>query len=394
MAPLLHRLALTLSLSLASAIAVANGPALPPPATHDDGAVDAAARGDFATAERLWRPQADAGDAEAQYNLGVLALHGLGREASASAAANWFRLAAKQNYTSAQYNLGLLLLKGGDGVKQDQAAALALFVQAAAAGHPRAREMARLLGRDDAVEKRPARIAPRPVDDRPLQLGHLAAPPAAPVAPRPPMPRRPVPALDAIPATGLMPDRQHAVYADGSSPAGVDRGPENSPEPIVAAAAAEPIAATAVPLVEPVRADSPPDRPVASETTPPAGAAEPPPPVQPSAPRPQPSPARQPAATLPAEVPTPGRRAGEPPAGLRVQLGSLPERLQAEREMARLWQKHADLLSGIEGRVEVAVLNGDRTTFRIRSGPLPPSLPADSICARLAPRGERCLTTR
>ena len=59
----------------------------------EDG-LDAAKRGDYATALRLWRPLAEEGDAFAQYNLGLIYAAGLGVPRDDVRAHMWFSLAA------------------------------------------------------------------------------------------------------------------------------------------------------------------------------------------------------------------------------------------------------------------------------------------------------------
>ena len=56
-----------------------------------DDALAAAARGEYATALRLWRPLADEGDADAQYNLGVMYNNGDGVSRDYAEAMKWHR---------------------------------------------------------------------------------------------------------------------------------------------------------------------------------------------------------------------------------------------------------------------------------------------------------------
>ena len=51
-------------------------------------------RGDYATALREWRPLAEQGDADAQYNLGVMYEHGQGVPQDYAHAHMWYNLAA------------------------------------------------------------------------------------------------------------------------------------------------------------------------------------------------------------------------------------------------------------------------------------------------------------
>ena len=71
----------------------------------DDGQ-SAYERGDYATAFRLWRPLAEHGDVEAQYNLGVMYETGRGvpRDYVYVSAYRWFDLAAAQGNREAAYN--------------------------------------------------------------------------------------------------------------------------------------------------------------------------------------------------------------------------------------------------------------------------------------------------
>ena len=66
----------------------------------------AAQRGDYATALREWKPLAEQGNADAQYNLGVMYAQGKGIPQNHKTAVKWYRLAAKQGDAFAQYNLG------------------------------------------------------------------------------------------------------------------------------------------------------------------------------------------------------------------------------------------------------------------------------------------------
>lgn len=90
-------------------------------ADFDDG-LAAALRGDFATALREWRPLAEQGHADAQYNLGVMYDEGEGVSESTSEAMKWYLRAAEQGNSDAQYNLGATYDEG-DGVPENNQAA-------------------------------------------------------------------------------------------------------------------------------------------------------------------------------------------------------------------------------------------------------------------------------
>lgn len=57
---------------------------------------------------QLYQEKASKGDAEAQYQLGLLFMNGKGTIQNFEEAAKWFKLAANQNHALAQYQLGLI----------------------------------------------------------------------------------------------------------------------------------------------------------------------------------------------------------------------------------------------------------------------------------------------
>jgi tetratricopeptide (TPR) repeat protein len=95
--------------------------------------VDAWMGGKYDVAIREWRPLAEAGDPDAQFNLGQAYRLGRGVTADPRAAETWFEKAAKQGHEQAQANLGLSLFQNGD-----RARAMPWIVKAAEAGDPRA----------------------------------------------------------------------------------------------------------------------------------------------------------------------------------------------------------------------------------------------------------------
>ena len=92
---------------------------------------DAYGRGDYATALREWRPLAGQGDADAQYNLGLMYHSGKGVPQDYAEAVKWYRKAAEQGHADAQYDLGSKYAKG-QGVAQDYVRAYMWFNLAAA----------------------------------------------------------------------------------------------------------------------------------------------------------------------------------------------------------------------------------------------------------------------
>lgn len=68
--------------------------------------------GEGEQAVALWKPLAEKGFADAQYNLGIVYLHGDGVSKNDGEAIKWFRLAAEQGDRSAQQQLGVMILHG------------------------------------------------------------------------------------------------------------------------------------------------------------------------------------------------------------------------------------------------------------------------------------------
>jgi TPR repeat protein len=97
-------------------------------------AVEAANTGDYATALRLWRPLAEQGIANAQFNLGLMYDRGLGVPQNYAEAASWYRRAGEQGNVDASVNLGLMYLYSRHGVAHDPAEAASWFRKAAEQG--------------------------------------------------------------------------------------------------------------------------------------------------------------------------------------------------------------------------------------------------------------------
>ncbi len=74
--------------------------------------LDAYERGDYDTALKEWRPLAEQGDADAQFNLGIMYDNGQGVPEDDREAVRWYRLAADQGHAAAQNNLGRKFFQG------------------------------------------------------------------------------------------------------------------------------------------------------------------------------------------------------------------------------------------------------------------------------------------
>jgi TPR repeat protein len=95
--------------------------------------IEAWQKADYAGAVAIWRPLADAGDADAQFNLGQAYRLGRGVRIDLSVAKVFFERAASAGHLDAATTLGLLLFQNGD-----QAQGLKWLRQAADQGEPRA----------------------------------------------------------------------------------------------------------------------------------------------------------------------------------------------------------------------------------------------------------------
>ena len=107
-----------------------------PTLTADTAAgVRAFRRGDYATALREWKPLAERGEPEAQFNLGTLYEKGLGVTKSYDEAFKWYSLAAAQGEAQAEYRLGEMYAHGA-GKPQNYGEASLWFTRAAEQGDP------------------------------------------------------------------------------------------------------------------------------------------------------------------------------------------------------------------------------------------------------------------
>ena len=78
----------------------------------------AAQHGDFATAFKEWKPLAEEGYSNAQFNLGLMYQEGKDVPQDYKEAVRLYQLAAEQGDADAQYNLGFMY-GSGKGVVQD-----------------------------------------------------------------------------------------------------------------------------------------------------------------------------------------------------------------------------------------------------------------------------------
>ena len=119
------QLALTAMLALCASTAVAQ---------DFDKGLSAYNAGDYQTAFNEWKPLAEQGDGDAQFNLGLMYETGDGAARDYAEAIKWYRLAARQGVTKAHNNLGLLY-ELGTGVLQNNVTAHMWYNIASANGN-------------------------------------------------------------------------------------------------------------------------------------------------------------------------------------------------------------------------------------------------------------------
>ncbi len=124
----------------------------------------------YATALRVWLPEARGGDAEAQYFVGQIYERGLGTEPDFAAAVEWYQQSAERDFAPAMVNLGYLY-EAGLGVERDKERALSLYRRAAGGNGDlvvmQEEELSRLRGE---LDQRTAEV--ESLQARVTELGH------------------------------------------------------------------------------------------------------------------------------------------------------------------------------------------------------------------------------
>ena len=287
--------------------------------------------GDYPLAIANWRPLADRGDADAQYNIAQAYFLGRGVPQNSNLAEQWYERAARQGHEEAQANYGLLLFQNGR-----RREAMPWIEQAANRGDPRAQYVyGTALYNGDLVAA-----------DLPRAYAMMSRAAAAGLPP----------AISQLAA--MEPHLSAADRARGAQLAGTLPGPHPSTQ----VANAEPpprspaITQSRPPETRPPAVRPRPERPVETAERPP---------VQP---RPRPEhpvqTAERPAA--PAPVAAAGGR-------WRIQLGAY----SSEANARRAWSEVAGRLGGLR---PVIVHAG--AVFRLQAGPLASRAAADQACAR------------
>ena len=312
--------------------------------------VDAWGRGDFAAAIAEWRGPAEAGDADAQFNLGQAYKLGRGVTQDLGQAEKWYKKAADQGHLQANDNYGLILFQSnrrsealpylqasaqrgeprsqyvlgtghfnGDFVEKDWIKAYALMTRASAQGLPQATSNMAQMDRFIPVEdrRRAIELAGKMEQDekrvRTAQIGGL----------------RPAQSTDAVQTAQLPPSRPAMPT------------PETAPVPA----------------------------PVSPGVT--------------YAPTPGPLPA---APAVPAATTAPVRAAAS--GDWRVQLGAFSD----ENKAKNLWTRLESSISVLAGTQPYLVRAGGIT--RLQAGPFTTRTQADTICSSVKASGNDCIVKR
>ena len=326
----------TLAAAASLAVVAGGGVAL---AQDTQRGIEAWRTGDYDAAVRLWRPLADRGDADAQYNLGHAYKLGRGVPQNLNLAEQWYERAARQGHEDAAANLGLILFQNG---RRQQA--MPYIQRAADRGDPRAQYVlgTALFNGDLVGTDLPRAYA----------LMTRAAEQGLP------------PAL-----SQLRQMEQHISEADRARGIELARAlPTLAPAAAAAAASGGPPSVTATPS-RPARA-----RPsqTASNQRPNPPATTAPPRRTPPVSQPAPSAAR-PSSPAPAPAAASGR--------WRVQLGAY----SSEANARRAWGSVSGRLPGLQ---PAFVRAGNLT--RLQAGPLADRTAADRACATARSAGLAC----
>lgn len=311
--------------------------------------VDAWQQGDYARAIAEWRPLAQAGDPDAQFNMGQAYKLGRGVQPDLAAATDWYRKASAQGHFRAEDNLGLLLFQQGD-----RAGAMPFLQRASTRGEPRAQYIVgTALFNGDMIGK------------------------------------------DWVRAYALMTRASASGLAQAStSLEQMDKYiPEAQRKQGLAMAASleqsEKGAALASTATAPMAASRPAPGPIRTAELPPSTIGQP-------APIPQPAPAK-PVATKPAPqvavakpAPRPTAVASALPApsasgGWRVQLGAFGEDGRARG----LWNSLTAKVGGLSAYQPFLVKAGAIT--RLQAGPVASSDAANRLCAKIKAAGSDCI---
>lgn len=390
-------------------------PAPPPPSVRQG--VTLWQAGDHSAAVAMWTPFAQAGDADAMFNLGQAYKLGRGVPKDAGLARDWFGKAAAKGHLPAETNLGILLFQAGekaeairwlrqaadkgerraqyvlgvaywtgDGVPKSEALAWAYLSNSAAQGLAEGRQaFAALDGRIGAGPRTSGQaLAADLADGRGVSTEVAAAPPQTVLErvanagravtafgvrlvqpdPKPaPLPTPPKGALAAVvppptaPAPRAEPVKQAPLPTDSLANASGSRPADG---PVQTATGSMPPVPTATDAERPAES-------MATPTVPPPASV---------------APARETAAAAPARV-------VPKPSEWRVQIGAYTRRATAEAA----WTAVKTEQKAVVGKA-APIFAVDGNITKLQLGPYPSMAAARDACARLAFSGRACFVTQ
>ena len=314
--------------------------------------VDAWTQGDYTRAIDEWRPLAETGDADAQFNMGQAYKLGRGVPTDLATALGYYRKAAAQGHQRAEDNIGLILFQQGK-----RAEAMPSLQKSADRGEPRAQYLVgTALFNGDLLPKNWVRAYA--MMTRASSAGLTQA-------------RNSLSQMD-----------QYIPEAQRKEGLALAAQWDRQPAPTAIASATAPKPPVARPAPAPIRTtDLPPSTPPAARD-PARGTTYAPPPVsgiKPATPVPAPAPAAK-----PAPAPTP---AAAPAAKgtWRVQLGAFGEDARADA----LWTSLSAKVKGLSAYQRYLV-KGDGIT-RLQAGPLQSQADAARLCSTIKATGNPCI---
>lgn len=301
--------------------------------------VDAWQQGDYARAVAEWRPLAEAGDPDAQFNMGQAYKLGRGVPTNMATAIDWYRKAAAKGHGRAEDNLGLLMFQQGD-----RAGALPYLQRSADRGEPRAQYIVgTALFNGDLAGKDWARAY--------ALMSRAAASGLAQANASLKQMDKFIPQDQRSQGLALAQEMERRQRATGST--------ENEPRQSAISTR------SASPRI--VRTDPP-----APTIKPPAAAA------------PSRAPAEKPTAAK-AETPKPAPSRPASGGAWRVQLGAFSEAARAQS----LWNRLSGKVRGLSAYKPFIIKGGAVT--RLQVGPLSSSAEAEKLCGTIKAAGAECM---
>ncbi|HEX8193337.1 MAG TPA: SPOR domain-containing protein [Allosphingosinicella sp.] len=334
---------LALCCAAAAAISIGSGSAF----ADVRAGIEAWRAGNHEAAIREWRPLADAGDADAQFNLGQAYRLGRGVPANLPLALEWFEKAAQQGHGQAEANLGLSLFQNNQRER-----AIPWLTRAAERGDPRAQYY--------------------------LGTAHFNGDLVATDWPRA------YALMKRAADQGLPQARQSLTQMEAHLSAG-DRA--RGTEMAQAMAARAPATASGTPIETPVRiAQAPVPPPIARVQTAPPPIARTPVPAPAATPRaapaPAPAPAARPAPAPRVAAPAPARAAAT--GRWRVQLGAFSNEANARRQWSAM--RSVSAVGALQHHIVRA-----GAVWRLQAGPLGDRAAAARVCAAARSAGHDCI---